>query len=155
LGNNNLDRSFGTFFKDLFDNSPLVDVAPTELVPTWRNGRLGDSSIAKRLDRFYVAEDLIGPAMRYRSWVDSTFLSDHAPIFLQLDIGIQKTVHPFKFNPVWLRDDSFAKLTREVWLDNRFELIEGAQRRLVENLTLLKVVSNLGQRKKLLGIRTF
>jgi hypothetical protein len=29
------------FFKDLFDNSPLVDVAPTELVPTWRNEEWG------------------------------------------------------------------------------------------------------------------
>jgi hypothetical protein len=94
-----------------------------------------------------VAEDLIGPAMRYRSWVDSTYISDHAPIFLQLDIGTPKTMHPFKFNPVWLRDETFAKLTRDVWLDKRFELIEGAQRRLVEKLSLLKIGSNLGQRK--------
>jgi hypothetical protein len=42
------------FFKELFDDSPLVDVAPTELVPTWHNGRIGESSISKRLDRFYM-----------------------------------------------------------------------------------------------------
>jgi hypothetical protein len=63
------------FFKDLFDNSPLVDVALAELVPTWCNGRLGDSSIAKRLDRFFVVEDLIGPAMRYRhGWILPSYL---------------------------------------------------------------------------------
>jgi hypothetical protein len=47
-------------------------------------------------------------------------------------------MHPFKFNPVWLRDETFAILTRDVWLDKNFELIEGAQRRLVEKLSLLK-----------------
>jgi endonuclease/exonuclease/phosphatase family metal-dependent hydrolase len=79
-----------TFFKDLFANTPLVDVAPTELVPTWRNGRMGESSISKRLDRFFVAEDLIGPTMRYRSWVESTFISDHAPIFYNLILAFQR-----------------------------------------------------------------
>jgi endonuclease/exonuclease/phosphatase family metal-dependent hydrolase len=103
-----------TFFKDLFATTPLVDVAPTELVPTWHNGRMGESSISKRLDRFFVVEDLIGPATRYRSWVKYTFISDHAPIYLQLDIGIPKIVHPFKFNSVWLKDVSFTNLTREV-----------------------------------------
>ena len=36
------------FFKELFDDSPLVDVALTELVPTWRNDRIGESSISKQ-----------------------------------------------------------------------------------------------------------
>jgi hypothetical protein len=40
-----------TFFKDLFANTPLVDVALTYMVPTWRNGRMGESSISKRLDK--------------------------------------------------------------------------------------------------------
>jgi hypothetical protein len=103
-----------------------VDVAPTYMVLTWRNGRMGESSISKRLDRFFMVEDLIGPTMRYRSWVESTYISDHVPIFLQLDIDIPKNVHPFKFNSVWLRDKSFTNLTREVWLDIHFDLIEGA-----------------------------
>ena len=99
---------------------------------------MGESSISKRLDRFFVEKDLIGPVTRYRSWVESTYISNHAPIFLQLDIGIPKTVHPFKFKPVWLRDETFTILTKDVWLDKRFELIEGAQRRLVEKLSLPK-----------------
>lgn len=85
-----------------------------------------------------MAEDLIGPATKYRSWVEPTFISDHAPIILQLDIGIPKIVHPFKFNLVWLSDKTFSNLTREVWLDRHFQLIEGAQRRLVEKHSLLK-----------------
>jgi len=33
------------FFKDVFENTPLVDVAPTELVLTWCKRRNGESSI--------------------------------------------------------------------------------------------------------------
>jgi hypothetical protein len=40
---------------------------------------------------------------------------DHAPIILQLDIGLSSIAHPFEFNPVWLLDDSFATLASEVW----------------------------------------
>jgi endonuclease/exonuclease/phosphatase family metal-dependent hydrolase len=65
-----------------------VDVAPAEIVPTWRNGRSGDDSIAKWLDRIYVAEDLIASTLRYRTWVQFPFLSDHAPVFLEFGVGI-------------------------------------------------------------------
>jgi hypothetical protein len=39
------------FFTELFDKAGLVDVLPDAVVPTWRNGRSGDASISKRLDR--------------------------------------------------------------------------------------------------------
>jgi hypothetical protein len=126
------------FFKDLFDNSSLVDVAPTELVPTWRNGRIGDSSIAKRLDRFFVAEDLIGPAMRYRSWVESPSFLITLLLFYNWILVYRRQLTLLSSIHVWLRDDSFATLASEVWYDARFELVEGAQRRLVEKLSLLK-----------------
>jgi hypothetical protein len=32
----------------------LVDISPTEVVPTWRNGRTGVDEIVKRLDMIYV-----------------------------------------------------------------------------------------------------
>jgi hypothetical protein len=40
-----LTNPLALFLKDLFDNTSLVDVAPDELVPTWRNGKIGDSKI--------------------------------------------------------------------------------------------------------------
>jgi len=72
-----------------------------------------------------VAEDLIGPTMRYRLWVESPYFFDHAPIILQLDIGLPTIAHPFKFNHVWLQDDSFANLASEVWYDAYFGLLKG------------------------------
>jgi hypothetical protein len=136
-GTTTLSDPLEVFFKDLFYNSPLVDVALTELVLTWCNGRMGVSSISKTLDNFFVVEDFIGSTMRYCSWVDSTFISNHAPIILQMDIGVQSIKYPFKFNPGWLKEESLAELTREVWMDNRFDLIVEAQIRLVKNMSLL------------------
>jgi hypothetical protein len=145
-----------SFFKDLFANTSLVDVAPSQLVPTWRNGRMGDSNISKHLDRFFVAEGFLGPVSRYRSWVGSSYISDHAPVFFQLDIGFPKTVYPFKFNPIWLEDSSFTALTREVWLDSRFTLLEDPQQRLVEKLALLKRRVKVWARQKMvIKQRTF
>jgi hypothetical protein len=37
----------GGYFTDLFAKNQLVDVQSAELVPTWRNGRLGSQSIQK------------------------------------------------------------------------------------------------------------
>jgi hypothetical protein len=46
--------SQATFFRDLFTKHHLVDVKPSEVVPTWRNGRFGVDGIQKRLDRVYA-----------------------------------------------------------------------------------------------------
>jgi hypothetical protein len=54
------------FYKHLFSKNTLVDLKPAELLPTWRNGRAGSTGIAKRLDRFLVAEGLITPTCRIR-----------------------------------------------------------------------------------------
>jgi hypothetical protein len=55
-----------------------------------------------------------------------------------MDIGTERIKYPFKFNQGWLHEESFVEIIREVWLDNRFNLIVEAQRRLTENLSLLK-----------------
>jgi hypothetical protein len=39
--------SLDGFFKDLFQSKNLIDIQPTKLVPTWRNGRTGNDAIAK------------------------------------------------------------------------------------------------------------
>jgi hypothetical protein len=39
-----------SFFNHIFYKNALVDMKPIELLPTWRNGRLGPAGIAKRLD---------------------------------------------------------------------------------------------------------
>jgi hypothetical protein len=63
--------------------------------------------------------------MRYRLWVEFPYIYDRAHIILQLDIGLLATAHPFKFNPLWLRDDSFSTVASEVWYDALFQLVKG------------------------------
>jgi hypothetical protein len=36
-----------------------VDVESLKVLPTWRNGRSGQNYIAKRLDQFFISEDLV------------------------------------------------------------------------------------------------
>jgi hypothetical protein len=112
------------------------------------NGRSGVDGIAKRLDRIYVAEDLITSSLRYRTWVEYPYISDHAPVLLQLGSGMLAVAHPFKLNPAWLREDYFSNMVREVWNDLQFQQVEGAQRRLVERLSLLKSRVKLWSKEK-------
>jgi hypothetical protein len=109
-----------------------------EVVPTRRNGKTRVEEIAKRLDKSYVSEDLISSSVRYTSWVDYPYISDHAPVLLQLGNSILIVAHSFKLNLAWLREDTFATLVQEVWYDYQFQQEEGAQRRLVGNLKQLK-----------------
>jgi hypothetical protein len=56
------------FYKHLFSKNTLVDLKLVELLPTWRNGRVGSTDISKRLDRFMVGE--------MGEWDQQTFLRD-------------------------------------------------------------------------------
>jgi hypothetical protein len=137
-------------FLNHFFKKQLSGCCPGEVVPTWQNGRSGADSIEKCLDRIYVVEDLIASTLRYRTWVEYPFLSDHAPVFLEFGVGILAVAYPFKLNPVWIGDDSFAGMVRDVWNDPRLLLIIGAQRRLVGKLSLLKArVKSWAKEKRL------
>jgi exonuclease III len=63
-----------TFFTSLFTKNALVDLEPAELLPTWRNGRAGNSGIEKRLDRFLISEDLLNPSYLARAWIDLPYI---------------------------------------------------------------------------------
>jgi hypothetical protein len=120
------------------------------VVPTWRNGRIGVDEILKRLDRIYVSEDIISSSVRYKTWVDYPYISDHAPVLLQLGLSFSTVAHLFKLNPAWLLEDTFSTLVQEVWNDHQFQLEEGAQRRLVGKLKQLKIqVKSLSKEKRI------
>jgi hypothetical protein len=126
------------------------------VVPTWRNGRTGEDEISKRLDRVYVLEDLISTTVRYRSWADYPYVSDHAPVLLQLGFNINTVAHPFKLKLAWLRDDTFALIVQEVWNDHLVTQEAKAQRRLVEKLKQLKLrVKTWAKEKKTQDHSTF
>lgn len=81
----------------------------------WSNGKIGQASIAKRLDRFLMYTHLFGVVRRYRSWVVPSNVSNYMPIFLQLELGSNKIKYPFKFYPIWLGEEVFVHFIKEKW----------------------------------------
>jgi hypothetical protein len=61
-GDKALSDPLSNFFNHIFYKNALIDMKPAELLPTWRNGRQGSASIAKRLDRVLIAEGLLLPS---------------------------------------------------------------------------------------------
>lgn len=45
--------------------------------------------------------------LNIRHWVGLGSLSDHLPIFLELDNGRVKPKGPFKLCTIWLKDESY------------------------------------------------
>ena len=86
LGLNRRPNPLSSYFNSLFLNSGLVDVEPLPLLAFWRNRRVGDSGIAKRLDQFLVEESFLLSFDNYRSWVRSKTLSNHQPLVFQVDV---------------------------------------------------------------------
>jgi hypothetical protein len=125
-------------FKRIFDKNNLIDIRPNRLTPTWRNGRTGSAAIARRLDRFLVAESIVSSAMFPSSWVEFPFVSDHAPVLLQLRLQSLHPSPPFKFNHHWLASESYSDLVHLVWRDPHFLSELNPQRRLVWKLKTLK-----------------
>ena len=137
-GNRTNLGSLTTFFINLFNNNKLIDIQPGKLVPMWRNGRLGDAFIVKRLDCFLLSEDLVLSTGIFRSWVEYPFIYDHTPIFLQLDLPPVYKAIPFKFNPVWKNDKEFYTLVHNLWNDPLYLWEPDKHKRLVWKLKDLK-----------------
>ena len=70
-GKNARVDSLGPYFRHMFEQKGLVDVAPVKIMPTWRNKRSGDQEVSKRLDRFLVLELLIGSNLILKASVET------------------------------------------------------------------------------------
>ena len=102
----------GPYFTKLFSDHQLVDVAPSCTGPTWRNGRIGDEGISKRLDRFLLSDNLVSLLARYWVWAHRYGVSDHFPVLFEwLDHPVS-CAFPFKFNHSWLDNGDFVQMIR-------------------------------------------
>jgi len=54
-------------------------------------------------------------------------------------VGILAVAYPFKLNHVWIGEESFVEMVKDVWNDLGLHHIIGAQWRLVGKLTSLKM----------------
>jgi hypothetical protein len=135
--------SFEFFLRDLLTSLKLVDLKPTKMVPTWRNGRAGQFAIARRLDRCLVPERTLSTMGLSRTWVEYPYISDHAPILIQLENALVYKAFPFKFNALWVQESEFKNLVHTIWSDPRFLLEGNCQQRLVWRLKELKLQTKI------------
>jgi hypothetical protein len=152
--------TLASFFINYFHRNKLIDIVPGTLMPTWRNGRAGTEAISKRLDRALISEDLLSSVGVYRAWVEFPYISDHAPIVLQLDSTLTFKAFPFKFNPLWSKENLFVEFVQKIWRDPKFLVENGRQRRLVWKLKELKIINKslakggeVSQKLKTIGVR--
>ena len=68
--------------------------------------------IANRLHRDLISKDFLASTDIYQSWVEYPYISDYAPILLQLDLPTTHLFYTFKMNPFWTHDLSFYNLVR-------------------------------------------
>jgi len=137
------------YFRSLIRDSGLIDIRPFVSGPTWRNGRSGNQSISKRLDRFLMAEPLSLCFQKFRVWHINSMISDHLPVCLQLDLGMEKINYPFKYNRHWNDLPEFQSLVRSFWNRDHGLTLWSPMDRLTEKLRLLKrVVKRWSKEKK-------
>eukprot|EP01018_Ginkgo_biloba_P004985 Gb_28741 [translate_table: standard] len=128
----------------------LVDAEPVKFPPTWRKLRVGEASIAKRLDRFLLDDSLVTDQFRIRQWVEVGGDFDHFPFFLELAYPGRKPPSPFKFNSAWLGEEAFKQKLKDIWVTFDESSRESASIQFAANLKRLKqVAADWAHRKKL------
>eukprot|EP00253_Pinus_taeda_P026707 PITA_26707 len=101
---------------NLLEQTNFVDVPMHKPLPTWKNRRVGEAALARRLDRFLMKGLLIQHLHLYKKWVGTGGISDHSPIHLEIHWPHQKPKAPFKFNHIWLLGF--------IYVDDKAHLIE-------------------------------
>ena len=104
-----------SFFKHHFDSVGLIDTAPSIAGPTWRNGRVGDDGINKRLDHFLIALSLIPSLLVHQVWTHISDIFGHYPVCLEWNKSLGSCNYSFKFNRSWLNDQDFVSLVTDRW----------------------------------------
>ena len=115
-----------------------MDVASSYAGPTWRNGRIWEEGISKRLDCFLLSDHLVSLLARYWVWSHRSGISDHFPVLLEwLDHRVS-CAYPLKFNHSWLDNEDFIHMIRTEWPLISSSASEDAMEDLPFRLRLLK-----------------
>jgi len=58
------------FFQNILVRKRLIDFDPVKIVPTWRNKRVGEERVSKRVDIFFVSECLLERDLQFNNRLD-------------------------------------------------------------------------------------
>ncbi|XP_058783306.1 uncharacterized protein LOC131657982 [Vicia villosa] len=98
-------------FAEFIEKSLLVDVPCKGKKFTWYSG---NGKSMSRLDRFLVSEKVLNDWGVIGQMVRERDISDHCPIWLEVDIK-DWGPKPFKFNNEWFYHDSFYSFVEKEW----------------------------------------
>jgi len=87
-----------------------MDIPTAKLQPTWRKNRVGEDFLSRRLDHFLINKGLLTLGLLHRQRVGSGGISDHFPIYMEIDGGSRKPKGPFKFSSSWLKDATYVRM---------------------------------------------
>lgn len=104
--------------ENLLNQANLSDTPMNRPLTTWRNIRVGEMTLARRLHCFILKTPMLQSWPHYKQWVRSRGISDHSNIYLEIFGPRIKPKDPFKFNSSWLQDPSYTKLVLYFWLKN-------------------------------------
>lgn len=93
----------------------MIDIKPSLGKYTWSNKRLGPGHIATRLDHFYVQSTFLLLGLESRMHILPCSVSNHRPIKLDLLAHMNEGPIPFKFSPLWVKEQSFMQLVKDTW----------------------------------------
>jgi hypothetical protein len=80
-GHRSQTDSLSDFIMHKLEEVGLIDVL-IKINPNWRNKRLGEDCIAKRLDHFLISSALVEEPLLFRQWTGLGGESNHFSIFL-------------------------------------------------------------------------
>lgn len=105
-----------SYFCHFINTLNLVDCKPLNGPFTWTNMWRDFYQISERLDWFLVFENWFNSGQDFVSSVLPFTGSDHFPILFSLLEDRAPWKLPFKFEPMWLRDQSFLPSLKKWWL---------------------------------------
>lgn len=85
------------YFSKHLDSMNMVDLIPSKIGPTWRNGRASFDGVSKRLDRFLTYFTLVPSLGCYKSWIQPSEISYHYSVCLEWNFSLKCHLYPFKF----------------------------------------------------------
>ncbi|KAF7835780.1 ribonuclease H [Senna tora] len=106
-------------FKNLLDEGAMIDLHAQGNWYTWHNGRLGDAAVWERLDKTLCNIAWIENFPQTKIFSLPSFCSDHSPLVLNMHHCIPYRPRPFRFEAMWLLDESCEKVVRDAWLVNK------------------------------------
>ena len=129
------------YFLRILDEKSLFDILVVKVMPTWRNKRIRQEKLTKRLKIFLVNKGAMQSTTNLRQWVGEGGDSDHFPIFLEAVMDNGKPPVSFKFNSCWMEDKECKNMVKRLWIPFEDNNHESTGIQFLNNLKIIEIRS--------------